>query len=73
MQQRTLLNLLCGAFALSLFGFFVDGDVRHPSLVTNGLEILLMTVVLFTALLVPYALYCLVRTCWHRKRPTPID
>lgn len=60
MRQRPVFYILCFALALSLFGFFIDGDVREPSIWTNIFEVSMMSIVIFGMLLVPYGLFVLV-------------
>ncbi|WP_026753050.1 hypothetical protein [Sediminibacter sp. Hel_I_10] len=46
-HKRNLKKILGIAFGLSIFGFFLDLNELDPSLLQNGIDISLMTVLFF--------------------------
>lgn len=54
MKKGNFILLYVLALSLSLFGFYIDGDARAPSLWTNITDITMMSFVLFGILCLLY-------------------
>jgi len=46
-KVKIALSIFLFAMSLSVIGFFVDSDLREPSLAVNLFEIFMMTLILF--------------------------
>lgn len=52
-QSYIIIGIYVLALALSIFGFFIDSDVREASKILNIYEVVMLSVILFGLIMVP--------------------
>ena len=55
-EPKKIMFIYLLSLSFSLLGFWVDGDVREPSIITNCLEIMMMSFILFAFFSLSYTI-----------------
>ncbi|WP_459211709.1 hypothetical protein [Aquimarina rhabdastrellae] len=66
-HKKNLLLLFCLAFSLSILGFIIDIGERVPNVLVNILDISMMTLLIFTVLIIPYGMLILLQRVTNKE------